>query len=61
MQNRELPIEEAGIDIHVSLDDDTLMMFSMEYDGCPICGQNLLARNGRCTTCEICGWSACDL
>lgn len=30
-------------------------------DSCPICGQEELIVEGRCTTCMNCGWSKCSI
>jgi len=28
---------------------------------CPVCGSSYLIIEGRCTTCQECGWSKCSI
>lgn len=32
-----------------------------EDEVCPECGSKLEIHEGRCFTCDICGWSKCSL
>ena len=46
-------------DFDEELDMEDLEEFSDE--GCPVCGSEMIIKEGRCTTCLNCGWSKCSI
>lgn len=52
-----LPEEELKLDVE-GIDAD---YYYYDEDSCPVCGGYTLIKEGRCTYCNECGWSKCDI
>jgi predicted RNA-binding Zn-ribbon protein involved in translation (DUF1610 family) len=55
-------IEEGGLVAYASLDTTRISIKQeQEIYRCPTCGEYSVTMNGKCRTCQKCGWSSCDL
>jgi predicted RNA-binding Zn-ribbon protein involved in translation (DUF1610 family) len=55
-------IEEGGLVAFASLDTTKISVRQeQEIYLCPSCGEYSVTMNGKCRTCQSCGWSSCDL
>jgi predicted RNA-binding Zn-ribbon protein involved in translation (DUF1610 family) len=54
-------VEEGGLVVYADIETNIIKLFETKAEIiCPNCGETM-ALNGRCKTCNNCGWSSCDL
>ena len=54
-------VEEGGIKAFVELESDVVkLILSNPKLICPNCDE-IVTMNGKCKTCQVCGWSSCDV
>lgn len=54
-------VEEGGLTAYVDLEKEiTKIILKNPKIACPDCN-TVMSINGRCKTCQKCGWSSCDV
>jgi len=57
----EEPLESVPAEIDDFYGKEIFTSSVLVLEECPECGMNSVTRNGRCKTCQFCGWSACSM